>query len=761
MAATGGGRDSGLKNRLADETSPYLLLHRRNPVDWYPWGEEALARARDESKPIFLSVGYSTCYWCHVMERESFSDAGVAQLMNEHFVNIKVDREERPELDEIYMAATQIYTGQGGWPNSVFLTPALRPFFAGTYFPPMDAHGRPSFRNVVQSMIHAWTERRDDVEAQAGELADAMRRMLEERAEPADAPASAATAEASKRALLDRYDAEHGGFGGTPKFPSPANLFLLLDFAERGDEEAARAVDRTLDAMARGGLYDQLAGGFHRYATDRAWKIPHFEKMLYDNGLLLEVYARDYARTGSLEHERILRETAAFLAAELTAPGGGFWSAIDAEIGGREGAHHVWTLDELVEVLGEEDASFLAPLLGFANGPIFDREYFVLHRPEPLDEAAARRRLDRFALLDQVKPLEAKLLSARRQRPMPAVDDKILTDWNGLTIAGLATAGMLLEDVGLIRQAASAAEFLLDHLRGPDGTLRHTWRRRDGGGPTDGEARFDAYLSDYVFLVRGLLALHEATDDGRWLAEAERLSAEQQRRLEDDEHGGFFAAGEQPDILFRSKEIFDAALPSTQGAAILNLLALAERSEDGDSWLALAERALRAFAVSTETQPAGARTMARAARVHQRQSAAPDPEEAVRATVANLVEKAAQAIVTATAELATPADADGWREIQIHLAIKDGWHIESAESTSAAATRLEVTSGELGAVRWPGAVAVTDDAGGPRGYRGAVDLVAAWRGGSDGEPGLRLTFLPCDDARCLTSVTIDVPCAPG
>ncbi|MCG8459112.1 MAG: thioredoxin domain-containing protein, partial [Holophagales bacterium] len=504
------GRGRARANRLEHELSPYLRLHAHNPVDWYPWGDEALARSRGEDKPIFLSVGYATCYWCHVMERESFADAGTARLMNEHFVNIKVDREERPELDEIYMAATQILTHQGGWPNSVFLTPDLRPFFAGTYFPPQDRHGRPSFKTVLLSMHHAWTERRDDVRAQAEELSKAMERMLEERGEPVERVPPPEVANRSVRTLIQRYDAEHGGFGDTPKFPTPANLLLLLDLAEDGDERAGDMLDHTLDRMARGGIYDQLAGGFHRYATDRQWKVPHFEKMLYDNGLLLEVYARDYARTGDEERRRIVLGTAQFLERELASSEGALWSAIDAEVAGKEGAYHVWTLGQIVDVLGEEETGFLAPILGFDGPPFFEGEHYVLHLPEPFADQAERRRTSTAELVRQVQASERRLLEAREKRPKPLVDDKVLTDWNGLAIAGLATAAAYLSDRHLLEQARRAARFLLRNLvvegtgspGGATGSLRHCWR--------DGEARIPAFLSDYVFLVHGLLALHDA-----------------------------------------------------------------------------------------------------------------------------------------------------------------------------------------------------------------------------------------------------------
>ena len=361
--------DTSHTNRLAGESSPYLLLHQHNPVDWYPWGPEALEKARREDKPIFLSVGYSTCYWCHVMERESFSDPETAELMNREFVNIKLDREERPDLDEIYMTATQILAEQGGWPNSVFLTPELKPFYAGTYFPPDDRYGRPGFRHVLEDLATAWRTRRPDVNEQAEEVARAMGRYLEEpRPSRARAARRRRDLPGSRLPRPAASTAQWGGFGSAPKFPTPSNLYLLLELVEER-EEAGQMLTATLDQMARGGIYDQLGGGFHRYATDREWKIPHFEKMLYDNGFLLELYAREHARTGDPQAARIVRETAAWVEREMTSPEGAFWSAIDAETHGHEGAFYVWTVEELREVLGEEDFTFLAPHPGLRRTP--------------------------------------------------------------------------------------------------------------------------------------------------------------------------------------------------------------------------------------------------------------------------------------------------------------------------------------------------------------------------------------------------------
>ncbi|MEM9595925.1 MAG: thioredoxin domain-containing protein [Acidobacteriota bacterium] len=740
--------DRRRSNRLAGEISPYLRLHQHNPVDWYPWGDEALSRAKDEDKPIFLSVGYATCYWCHVMERESFSDAGTAALMNRHFVNVKVDREERPDLDEIYMAATQIFTQQGGWPNSVFLTPDLEPFFAGTYFPPSDGRGRPSFKTVLLSMQNAWETRRGEVEEQGREMASAMRRMLEERGKPLDHVAPADITKASVRSLVDRYDASHGGFGAAPKFPSPANLFLLLELAG-DDSKSAEMLDRTLDGMARGGLNDQLAGGFHRYSTDAAWKVPHFEKMLYDNGLLMDVYARRYGQTGDAEHARVLIETARFLSREMTGPDGELWSAIDAEVAGREGAYHVWTQVALADALGPEDAGFLAPLYGYDGPPVFDREYYVLHRPLSWGEQAERRRMPVSALLDQVEPLKARLLEVREQRPRPLVDDKVLTDWNGMAIAGLATAGAMLERPGMVDQARRAAEFVISSLRSADGTLLHSW--------CAGEARFEAFLPDYVFLVRGLLALHDATEEDRWLEEAADLTEQQVARLGDAADGGFFIAAESEDLLFRSKEIFDGALPATNAVAALNLLELARRG-DRDRWLPEVEKTLKAFTLFTEKQPEGARMMATAVAEYHRLVAAPSDEEATRATVVNLVEQAARRLAKPVLEVGDEG-ADGFRPFRLEVTLKKRWHVYAHEPGLEGLTPTSVSApgAELRDVTYPAGEDYPPKSRGADGlsarvYRDVFEIRGALKGSAE----LNLRYQPCDDARCLPATSVAV-----
>jgi uncharacterized protein YyaL (SSP411 family) len=765
--------EPAVTNRLAGESSPYLLLHQHNPVDWYPWGEEALERARREDKPIFLSVGYSTCYWCHVMERESFADPQVAAVMNRDFVSIKLDREERPDLDEIYMTATQILTGQGGWPNSLFLTPKLEPFFAGTYFPPEDAHGRPGFRHILEDLAQAWNERRADVEEQAAEMAKAMRHFLEERSRPAPEPPGPGACWRGVDSLARRFDKQWGGFGSAPKFPTPSNLFLLLEMApERPD--AGEMLAATLDNMARGGIYDQLAGGFHRYATDREWKVPHFEKMLYDNGFLLELHAREHARTNDPQAARVARETAAFLDQEMTSPEGAFWSAIDAETGGHEGAYYVWTRTEIEAVLGEEDASFAAPLLGFAGPPFFEEDRYVLHAPERWEEVARRRRLDPRELLRELAGPRQRLLEARWKRPRPATDDKVLADWNGIAIAGLAVAGRLLSEPKFIVQAIRAADMVLREMRPAGGPLLHVWRA--------GQARIPAFLADYAFLVRGALALHEATGEARWLTAAAELTDEQTTRLADPE-GGFFVAGASPDLLFRSKDPFDGAIPAPNAVAVLNLIELADRDAAGRraQWRDQATAALRAFAPLVEQHPEAVRMLAIAARRYH--GGVPAPVEAAheRAPEAGplaMLEKEAEQLVSVHLELEGEGGAEApgaepgavaeaqvsWRPFRLVLEIAPGWHLQAnppSESFLVPIT-LAAQGVELRRVTYPAGepLRVAFSSRPVASYQARVKLTGEiglpagpQHPQASGAARLLLTYQPCDDRRCLPPVT--------
>jgi len=744
--------ETGSGNRLARESSPYLLLHAGNPVDWYPWGEEAFEKARSEGKPIFLSVGYSTCYWCHVMERECFSNVSIAERLNEGFVSIKLDREERPDLDEIYMTATQLLTQQGGWPNSVFLTPGLEPFFAGTYFPPEDWHGRPGFPRILAAIREAWQERRDLVLEQAGTVARAIRQHLDAE-RPVERLDAEAMVGATRTGLARRFDAEWGGFGSAPKFPSPANLLLLLELARGGDEQAREMLVQTLDRMARGGIQDQLGGGFHRYSTDREWLVPHFEKMLYDNASLAAVYAEAASLAPDLGFERVARRTLDFVLAELTGPEGGFLSAIDAETHAHEGAYYTWTRKELQEILGAEAYPLLAELFGLDGRPTFEMDRYVLHLPLRLQERAEAMQTSLAALLARLEPGMQTLLEARWKRERPLVDDKILTDWNGLMIGGMARAGSSLGERRYVEAAARAADFVLARLRSETGLL-HSWRQ--------GQARISAFLDDYAFLIDGLLALHAADGSSRWLAAARELLAEQDARLWDGKAGGYFAAGEDPRLLFRSKPAHDGALASGNGVAALNLLELARIT--GDATLrGRAALLLRAFGRGMEQYALAHVTLALA--LHRLGSVESGvATETAEATRASRPADEAERVVELSGALGAPTGDGGWRRFTVELRIAEGWHVNATPASAdfLVATDVRVAQGQLRDVRYPEAGTLRSElAREPIAvYAGSVRIEGEIEPAPAGVPRVLVTYQACDETRCLSPVTREVALTP-
>ncbi len=553
-------------NRLIGETSPYLLQHAHNPVDWYPWGPEALARAKAEDKPIFLSVGYSACHWCHVMEHESFEDPEIAGLMNELFVNIKVDREERPDLDQIYMAAVQAFQdGHGGWPMSVFLTPDGKPFYGGTYFPPVDSRGMPGFPRVLRELHRAWAERREDVD----QIADGMTERLQAGglATPAAGELSATLLDQAARALAREFDPVHGGFLPAPKFPHPMDLRLLLrQHARTGDTHALHIVRQTLDKMARGGIYDHLGGGFARYSTDARWLVPHFEKMLYDNALLASAYLEAYQATGEVEYARVARETIDYVLGRMTGPEGGIYSTEDADSEGEEGKYYVWTRAEVNEVLGPDRAETFAYVYDVTESGNWEHAN-ILNLPKPIATAAKLLGKDESALRAELDEDRARLLAVRDRRVPPGKDTKILTSWNGLMIAALAEGGRILREERYLDAARRAAAFVLETLRGPDGRLLHAYK--------DGQARFNAYLDDYANMIDGLTRLFETTGEPRWLVAALDLVRTLLDEFADPEHGGFFYTGRSHEALIaRQRDAFDNATPSGNAMAATALLRL-------------------------------------------------------------------------------------------------------------------------------------------------------------------------------------------
>ena len=581
-------------NRLINETSPYLLQHAHNPVDWFPWGDEALEIARREQKPILLSIGYSACHWCHVMEHESFENEAIANLMNENFVSIKVDREERPDLDQIYMSAVQMMTHHGGWPMTVFLTPEAIPFYAGTYFPPEDRYNMPGFPRVLISVADAYRERPDDVQQTAASVLSELKRSTTtlESIELL----SAELLDTAYRGIIKNYDATNGGFGGAPKFPPAMTLeFLLHTFYRTGKQQALEIVRYTCRKMAEGGIYDQLGSGFHRYSTDARWLVPHFEKMLYDNALLSRLYLHYY----QVSHDEAARAVAEgildYVVREMTSPEGGFYSTQDADSEGVEGKFFVWSLDEVKQLLGERDATRFAAYYNVTSAGNFEGEN-ILNITRELSEVAAAESVsveELSATLDRSRKI---LFEAREKRVKPARDEKVLTAWNGLMLASFAEAAAILNRFDYLAVAKQNARFVLDTLR-RDGLLLRTYK--------DGQAKLNAYLEDYAFFIDGLVTLFETSGELQWLEEARTLTATMIEEFWDDEEGGFFYTGRShEDLIVRSKDFFDNATPSGNSVAAEVLLRIGLLTDNSD-YQRRATTVLRLMASTIQRYPSG------------------------------------------------------------------------------------------------------------------------------------------------------------
>ncbi|MGW8318227.1 MAG: thioredoxin domain-containing protein [Candidatus Promineifilaceae bacterium] len=576
-----------MANRLSGETSPYLLQHADNPVDWFPWGEEALERARSEDKPILLSIGYSACHWCHVMAHESFEDPQVAAFMNEHFVNIKVDREERPDLDSIYMDAVVAMTGQGGWPMTVVLTPEGRPFYGGTYYPPVPRFGMPSFRQVLASVARAWEERRGEIVDSAGQITAHISRH----------PALNARSEKLRPELLGQavqstarsFDGVKGGFGQAPKFPQPMVIEYLLRYhLQSGDAFALHMAVHTLDMMAKGGMYDQLGGGFARYSTDNDWLVPHFEKMLYDNALLSLAYLHAWRVTGRPMYRRVVIETLDWVLREMRDAGGGFYSSMDADSEGEEGKFYVWDATELRQILGDEADPSMAAYGASDQGNWEGKN--VLHVARTANEVANQFELDPNDVAIQLTGAKQLLADYRERRVRPGLDDKVLTSWNGLMLAAFAEAGRDLNRPEYTEAAVANADFLSEKMRRPDGRLFRTWK-------AGGSGRVDAFLEDYAYLAHGLLALYQSTFDARWFQWATELAASMVNHFADTAHGGFFDTPDDHEALIhRPKDVQDNATPSGNAIAATVLLQLALYQGNSSYW----ERAEEAVAGMSE-----------------------------------------------------------------------------------------------------------------------------------------------------------------
>jgi uncharacterized protein YyaL (SSP411 family) len=574
----------GRENRLAAETSPYLLQHARNPVNWYPWGEEALEKARRDDKPILLSIGYSACHWCHVMEKESFENDDIASLMNESFVSIKVDREERPDIDEIYMSAVQMMTGSGGWPLTVFLTPELEPFYGGTYFPPEDRWGRPGFATVLREIARIYREERPRVRETSKAMAERIQ-SLAAIPESREILTRTLVGKAA-RELAMRFDPREGGFSPAPKFPPSGAISLLLRYhASSRDPDALAMVELTLDKMAAGGMYDHLGGGFHRYSTDAVWLVPHFEKMLYDNALLARAYLEAYQVTRKEDYARIARETLEWMLREMQGEEGGYYSTQDADSEGVEGKFYVWSEDEVRKLLGDRADEFCRTYDVTRSGN-WEGEN-ILHRPEGFTSGDPARE-------ERLSDARAILLREREKRIHPGLDDKVLTSWNGLAFIAMARGYRVLGDEKFLASARKAARFLEERME-DDGRLLATYR--------SGRARFKAYLDDYAFLLGGYVELFESDFDPHWLSRAKALASQLETLFRDEIGAGFYFTGSDHEkLISRTKSGYDGAIPSGNAMAATYLLKLAEYTGSREQE-SLAAETLRAFHAQMERSP--------------------------------------------------------------------------------------------------------------------------------------------------------------
>jgi len=750
------------RNHLAAEASPYLQMHVYNPVDWYPWGPEALERARREDKPIFLSVGYSTCYWCHVMERQVFSDPAIAKQMNDSFVNIKVDREERPDIDTVYMQATHILTGSGGWPNSLFLTPDGIPFFAGTYFPPADAPGRPGFPSVLSGIAASWKNDRAEVVARAQRVAATLERNFASSGAPQSSFDPGLLLASGAAGLARRYDPSHGGFSRRTKFPSPYQLELLLAAYRQGS--SPRALDmltKTLDEMALGGINDQLGGGFHRYSTEPTWSVPHFEKMLYDNAQLLPLYARAYRETKNPLYAQVARTIGTWMLRDMAHPLGGFYSALDAEVDAVEGASYVWTSEQLRAVLGQELTDALLSVYELVPVPGEESPAAGALRVRlPVEPAVEHwKAKDVAALLDGFAGSRGALLAVRDERKQPLRDEKVLAGWNGLAIRGLVDAGVALEEPRYVAAAARAARYVQTFLRDADGRLARSH--------VVGLAREEAVLDDYAFVADGLLALHDATGEPRWLASARALADRMLAEFEGPPGVGFYlsVASSGTDALFvRPRVLRDNVTPSGNTVAVRVLLALA--SQTGDARYAeAAERTLAALAPILERSPEFAGTAVTAL------ATAPTKAAPLARKLSDAPRRAAlPSLPTGKdyVQAAVERIGESRHRARVRVEITRGWHVNANPASLAflIPTRVELVGPSGMAGPEPRLLSVVYPRGAEYRPRFSPQPLSVYEGdlGIDVElpeplspdARLALTFQACDATTCLRPETLEL-----
>ncbi|MEM1423304.1 MAG: DUF255 domain-containing protein [Planctomycetota bacterium] len=771
-------------NALANESSPYLLQHAHNPVDWKPWGRAAFDEARERDVPILLSIGYSTCYWCHVMERESFEDEDVAALMNEHFVCIKLDREERPDVDDVYMTALQLMTRSGGWPLNAFLTPpgardpgdaGLEPFFAGTYFPPTDTNGRPGFPSVLRNIHHAWENDRAGVLEQSGKLADAVR---EQMAEEGDAVrVDERTIGRALEELMRLHDTTNGGFGGAPKFPQPVYVEYLLDTRQMVEDPAVRsavndAVRRSLDAMALGGIHDQVGGGFHRYAVDAEWVVPHFEKMLYDQGQLASLYAKAVLYDRDPIDALTLRNLLDFVSREMTHPGGAFYSAQDAEVDGREGLNYVWTPAQIDDALAPDDAAFAKDVFGLDAGTNFRDPHHpdappvnVLVLRAPHAELAEELGMELAGFVERLDAVRAGLLAVRDAREQPGLDDKIIVAWNGLMIAGFAHGSIALGDGAYLNRAERAARAILNDMRTGDGRLLRIAR--------NGSAKQPAFFEDYAYFVQGLLAIHRASaasgrGDTAWFDAATELTRIACEDFMDPATGAWHDTREgQADLLVRARSAYDGALPSPSSVMAHNLFELREVTGD-DAYLETAKDLLRALSVEMDRSPLATVNAVRAlARVLAADPGFSDELGPVAEPMADAPEDTLRVFASAERVRVTEQTPG---EIVLRFEVEQGFHVTAHDPGVPGlvpfSIRVQGNEGVRAEIVYPkgqtyqGSAAIE---GGPmRVYQGAFELPvklvrtdAPW----SGRALLVVRFQACTDAACLAPSALELDVA--
>jgi uncharacterized protein YyaL (SSP411 family) len=742
-------------NRLADETSPYLLQHAHNPVNWYPWGPAAFERARAEDRPIFLSVGYSTCYWCHVMERQSFESEAVAAVMNELFVNIKVDREERPDVDQLYMTAVQLLTRRGGWPMSVWLTPDLRPFYGGTYYPPTDQYGRPGFVTLLRALADAYTNRRDEVEKTANQLVD----VLSRHAEPAAPEQPLRVDDAFVADLIERstadYDSNLGGFGGAPKFPRETLVELLLLYQRHHpDERRMRMIRHTLDAMAAGGIRDQLGGGFHRYSTDARWLVPHFEIMLYDNAMLAWCYVEAFRQTGEGRYAQVARGVFDFVLREMTSPDGAFYTAFDAEVDSQEGLNYLWTKPQIEAELGAEDAALFNRVYGIDRGPNFADPHHgtgtpdknILFLPQPLEDAAATLGTTVTELDARLEPMRQKLKAIRDRRKQPLLDTKVLTSWAALMARAFAYGGQVLGEKRYSSAAARAVKFLLHEHATPDRGLYRTSR--------DGRKQYTGFLDDYAFTIQALLAVADIPNAHRaWREEARNLATIMTERFGDPAAGGFYFTDKtSTDLIIRQKTATDSPLPSGNAVAATVLLSLGRVEE--------ARAVLAEFASAMEQGGEGMSSMVQAALLYLRAGGEPftvsaAPEDAGDVDRLTSPQQAAERVVRVGGDWSGPT------ELRVRLSVMPGFHINAHDVAETAGlplipTRIAVEGDPPGVtVRYPPGVerrfAFADAP--LRVYEGDAEVVIRFTTPPTTDLRLTVAYQACDDSACLPPVT--------